>query len=91
MQRMTVDLNAIAVFVETVQARSFTKAAQLLRIPDTTLRSQVEQLEKRLGITLIQHTADGLSVTPAGLAYYESCVRALATMQAAKPDLEDTP
>ena len=59
------DLNAIAVFVKVVQAGSFSQAARLLGMPNTTVSAKVARLEKQLGVTLIQRTTRKLALTEA--------------------------
>ena len=78
------DLNEIAVFVKVVQLGSFSGAGRVLGMPNSTVSTKVSTLEKRLGLTLIQRTTRKLSVTPAGRAYFERCVRALGELEAAE-------
>jgi DNA-binding transcriptional LysR family regulator len=47
-----VDLGGIEVFVKVVQAGSFSRAARLLGMPNSTMSAKVSLLEKRLGATL---------------------------------------
>lgn len=81
------ELDSIAVFVKVVQAGSFSKAAVLLGMPNTTVSAKVAQLEKRLGITLIQRTTRKLNVTPAGQAYFKKCLNALEEIRKAESEL----
>lgn len=81
------DLDGIAVFVKVVQAGSFSAAARLLGIPNTTVSAKVARLEKRLGVTLIQRTTRKLHVTPAGHAYFERCVRGLEEIDTAEAEV----
>lgn len=81
------DLDAIAVFVKVVQAGSFSKAARLLDMPNTTVSAKVARLEKRLGVTLIQRTTRKLHITPAGQAYFTRCMRGLAEIETAEAEL----
>jgi len=81
------DLDAIAVFVKVVQAGSFSKAARLLGMPNTTVSAKVARLEKRLGVTLIQRTTRKLYVTPAGQDYFARCMRGLAEIETAESEL----
>ena len=81
------DLDAIAVFVKVVQAGSFTKAAQLLKMPGSTVSAKVLSLEKSLGVTLLQRTTRKLHVTQAGDVYFKRCVRALEELQVAETEV----
>jgi DNA-binding transcriptional LysR family regulator len=81
------DLDGIAIFVKVVQAGSFSGAARLLGVPNTTVSAKVARLEKRLGVTLIQRTTRKLHITPAGRAYYERCVRGLEEIESAEAEV----
>lgn len=81
------NLEAIAVFVRVVQAGSFTQAAKLLNMPNSTVSAKVAALEKELGITLLQRTTRSLHLTEAGEVYFRRCLRALEELQAAENEL----
>jgi DNA-binding transcriptional LysR family regulator len=80
-------LDDVSVFVKVVQAGSFSQAARLLSMPNTTVSAKVAALEKRLGVTLIQRTTRKLNVTEAGEAYFRRCVVALEELQAAETEV----
>jgi DNA-binding transcriptional LysR family regulator len=80
-------MDEIAVFVEVVDAQSFTHAAQRLGMPVTTVSAKVARLEQRLAATLIRRTTRRLDVTDVGRRYYEHCVRALAEIAEAEEEL----
>ncbi|CAM3647227.1 HTH-type transcriptional regulator DmlR [Vibrio aerogenes CECT 7868] len=81
------NLEHIDVFVEVVDAQSFTRAAARLGMPTSTVSARIARLEQRLGVTLIQRTTRQLSVTAAGRRYYEHCVRALSEVASAEQEL----
>jgi DNA-binding transcriptional LysR family regulator len=70
-------LTAIAVFTRVVDSGSFSAAADHFNLSKSTASKLVIALEQRLGTRLLQRTTRRLSVTEAGAAYYESCVRLL--------------
>lgn len=82
------DLDGIAIFVKVMQAGSFSRAAKLLGMPNSTVSAKVSALEKRLGVTLLQRTTRKLRATQAGEAYFQRSVRALDELQAAENELE---
>jgi DNA-binding transcriptional LysR family regulator len=84
-ERMNMD--GIDVFVEVVDAQSFTRAAARLGMPTTTVSAKVARLEERLGITLIQRTTRQLRITSAGRSYYNYCIRALAEIAEGEREL----
>lgn len=75
------DLDAIAVFVKVVEAGSFSGAARLLKMPNTTVSAKVAALEKRLGVMLIQRTTRKLFVTEAGERYFHHCASAVREIE----------
>lgn len=83
------DLDGIAIFVKVLQAGSFTGAAKLLGLPNSTVSAKVAALEKRLGVTLLQRTTRKLRATQAGEAYYQRAARAIEALQAAEHELEN--
>jgi len=82
-----VDLDGIAVFVKVVQAGSFSQAAKLLNMPNSTVSAKVAALEKRLGVTLLQRTTRRLHLTEVGEGYFRRCMTALEELQTAENEL----
>ena len=81
------ELDAVAVFVKVVEAGSFSGAARLLKMPNTTVSAKVAALEKRLGATLILRTTRKLHVTEAGRKYFERCALAIKSVELAESEL----
>src|SRR5688572_30051545 len=77
---------AMRVFVRVVEAGTFTKAADSLRMPKPTVTKLVQSLENHLRIRLLNRTTRRVSVTPDGSAYYERVVRLLGDLE----DIEST-
>ena len=53
-------------FVKIVEAGSFSRAAALIHVAQPALSQQIHELEERLGVTLLQRSARGVSPTAAG-------------------------
>lgn len=70
-------LDGIDIFVEVADAQSFTRAADRLGQPTTTVSRKIAKLEERLGTSLIRRTTRKLSLTEAGERYYAFCAQAL--------------
>lgn len=83
MSRTTL-LAGVDVFVEVVNARSFSRAAARLGMPATTVSARIRRLEDRLGTALLQRTTRRLSLTDAGERYYALCVDAIDLVQQAE-------
>src|SRR3954469_25581206 len=64
------DLNDMLFFAEVVDRGSFAEAGRVLGIPKSKLSRRVSELEKRLGVRLLQRTTRKLSLTEAGELYH---------------------
>jgi DNA-binding transcriptional LysR family regulator len=71
------DLNEMAIFAIVVNTGSFTKAADKLKLPKSTVSRKVSQLEKRVGVRLINRTTRNLKPTETGKLYYTQCLKML--------------
>lgn len=80
-------LNGIRAFVQAEQSGNFARAADRLGLSQSAISKAVARLEDRLGVQLFFRTTRHLSLTDEGRAYYESCVRALAELEAAESAL----
>jgi DNA-binding transcriptional LysR family regulator len=70
-------LELLRIFMRVVDSASFTRAANTLDLPRSTISSAVRQLEERLGTRLLHRTTRQVSATHDGLAFYERCQRLL--------------
>ena len=69
------DLNQLMVFAKVAEKQSFTKAALELGMEKSTVSSKISQLEKRLGIRLLNRTTRLVTLTEAGEGYFQHCRR----------------
>lgn len=67
-------LDDMALFVEVVKANSFSKAAENLDMPKSTLSVRINKLEEAIGLKLLNRTTRKIEVTEAGQLYYEKAV-----------------
>ena len=77
-------LDTIRLFVRVVETSSFSKAARLEGVVQSTASKQVAALEKRLGTQLLRRTSRGLSTTEAGRDFYDTVGQILAELAAAE-------
>ncbi len=70
-------IQAMRVFARVVETGSFTRAADSLAIPKGTVTKQIQALEARLHVKLLNRTTRRVTVTPDGAAYYERASRLL--------------
>jgi LysR family transcriptional regulator for bpeEF and oprC len=80
---MHTDKNAMALYVRVVEAGSFSKAAARERVPVSTVSRRIADLEKALGVRLLERSTRQLRMTEIGQGYFESCRRGLAEFEAA--------
>lgn len=76
------DLNSAQIFVRVVQKGSFTAASRYMSIPIATVSRRVSELEKSLGIRLLERSTRRLRLTDAGSTLYEFVSRGLQDMDA---------
>ncbi|PIF53011.1 DNA-binding transcriptional LysR family regulator [Pseudomonas sp. 29] len=79
--------DAMQAFARVVEAGSFTKAAETLHMSKTTVTQQVQQLEARLRVKLLNRTTRKVNVTADGAVYYERVIRLLADLDDAETSL----
>lgn len=68
-----IDLNELYLFAQVVDIGNFSAASRKLNIPKTTISRRMANLEKRLGVTLIQRNTHQFFITPIGQQYYQHC------------------
>lgn len=71
-------LNAMSAFIQVVEQKSFTKAAQILNLPRSTLTDAIKQLEIQLNTRLLFRTTRQVRLTDEGEIYYDRCKYILA-------------
>src|ERR1700723_457849 len=76
--------DAMRVFSRIVERRSFTKAANDLGLPRSSVTDAVRMLEARLGVRLLQRTTRHVRPTLDGEAYYQRCVRLISDLEDAE-------
>jgi DNA-binding transcriptional LysR family regulator len=79
--------DAMQAFARVVEAGSFTKAADTLRMSKTSVTQLVQQLEARLRVKLLHRTTRKVRVTADGAVYYERVLRLLADLDDAETSL----
>lgn len=76
-------------FLRVVEAGSFSKAARLIGITQSTASKQIAALEKRIGVQLIRRTSRGLAPTEAGQRYYDDALRLVDEFEALEDAVSD--
>lgn len=78
------DLNQLLVFVEVARQGGVTAAAKVLNMPRSTVSRWVQELEKRLGVRLLQRTTRSVQLTEVGEGYYQRGLRVVESAQEAQ-------
>jgi DNA-binding transcriptional LysR family regulator len=76
--------DAMRVFTRIVERRSFTRAADDLDLPRSSVTDAVKGLEARLGVSLLQRSTRHVSPTLDGEAYYRRCVNLISDLEDAE-------
>jgi len=84
-----VDLNATALFVRVSEFRSFSEASKRLGIPISTVSRKISELEKSLGVRLLERSTRHFRITELGEEYYHYCRRGLEEIEAGELALND--
>ncbi|MCK6424986.1 MAG: LysR family transcriptional regulator [Burkholderiaceae bacterium] len=85
----TIDLSRIGAFVKVVQTGSFTRAAEALDTHKAQLSRLVSQLERELGVRLLERTTRSLSLTEAGREFHERSLVILAAVEDARLAMQE--
>ena len=74
----------MTVFVRSVEEGSFSAAARALQMSPSAVSKQIQRLEDRLGVRLLNRSTRSLQLTDEGRAYYERCARIAEDIDAAE-------
>lgn len=69
------------VFARVVECANFTRAADTLGLPRSSVSAAVQELEGRVGARLLHRTTRSVSLTQDGAALYERCLRLIADVE----------
>ena len=83
------DLNAVALFAVVAERGSFTRAAEHLGMPISTVSRKVAELELAIGARLLERSTRHLRVTEIGAAYLAHCRRGLEAFEMADLVVQD--
>jgi len=87
-------IQAMRAFTRVVETGNFTKAADSLSMPKASITKQVQALESRLQVRLLNRTTRRVTVTADGAAYYERASRLLSDLddiEASMTNAQSTP
>jgi len=68
-----VSLETLKIFCDVVRQKSFSRGASMNHVSQSAASQGILQLEKRLGVKLIDRSKRPVALTPEGQVYYEEC------------------
>lgn len=77
-------IDLFRIFVRVVDCASFTRAADTLGLPRSTVSAAVAELEGRIGARLLNRTTRKVAPTQDGSAFYIRCLRLVADVEEAE-------
>jgi len=80
-QRPVDRIDLFRIFTRVVDCSSFTRAADTLGVPRSSVSAAVQELEKRVGARLLHRTTRKVSPTQDGIAFYDRCQRVISDME----------
>ncbi len=83
------DLRRIEIFCRIVELKSFTKAAEAVRLSQPTVSEHIRLLEEDLGEKLLERSGREIAATPAGRLFYKFARRLLNTRDEARQALAE--
>lgn len=83
------DVRQLRYFVEIVEAKSFTKAAERVHVAQPALGFQIRKLEDELGVALLHRHSRGVDPTEAGRALLRHAHAILRQIELARQELMD--
>ncbi|EHK62938.1 LysR family transcriptional regulator [Achromobacter arsenitoxydans] len=80
-------LHGMELFAEVAKAHSFSRAAAALGVPPSTVSRHVAELERSVGLRLLNRNTRRVELTEAGRLYFERCRRIVAEAEVAHEEL----
>src|SRR6185369_2949233 len=84
------DLNAMYLFAKVVEHGSYSAAARALGLQTSKLSRRISDLERQLGVRLLQRTTRRVTVTEIGQTYYQHCAALEAEAIASQEAIDRT-
>ncbi|CAG4886671.1 LysR family transcriptional regulator [Paraburkholderia gardini] len=82
-------LNYMRLFVEVARAKSFRRAADALNMPNSTVSRHIAELEKTIGLRLLNRSTRKVELTEAGEVYFRRCQSIVEEARIAHESLRD--
>jgi LysR family transcriptional regulator for bpeEF and oprC len=83
----TIQIELSRLFVKVVQHGGYSKAANALRLPKSTISKAIKRLEDETGTKLLIRTTRSQTLTAAGRLFYETCLEPIQILENAQKSL----
>lgn len=83
----TIGIELTRLFVKVVQHGSYSRAAEVLRVPKSTISKAITKLEIETGTKLLVRTTRSQTLTTAGRLFYETCLGPIQILEDAQKSL----
>src|SRR5580698_6500155 len=83
------DLNSLVIFAKVVEANSFSEAARRLKMPVSSVSRRIAELEKLLGVSLLERSTRGLRLTDIGAGVLDYARRGAELSEAVDSTVSD--
>jgi LysR family transcriptional regulator, regulator for bpeEF and oprC len=80
-------IELVQIFVQVVKSGSFSRAAEALKIPKSTVSKGLTKLEKDSGTKLLLRTTRSQTLTAEGRIFYDACLGAIESIENAHKSL----
>ncbi len=80
-------LETLRLYCDVVRLRSFSRGAELNYVSQSAASQAVQQLERELGVALVDRTRRPFAVTPEGQSFYLACRGLLESWEKAKAEI----
>lgn len=84
------DLTDMYMFAKVIEYGGYSAASRALGIDTSKLSRRVAELEKRLGVHLVNRTTRSISLSDTGETFYRHCLAMVAEAEAAREVIEQT-
>lgn len=81
------ELDLTRIFVKVIQNSSFSRGAEILKMPKSTVSKAITRLEKETGTKLLLRTTRSLTLTAAGRSFYEASLGPVTQLEDAQKSL----
>lgn len=82
-------ISRVGIFIEVVKHESFAGAARALGLTGPAISKQVQSLEQKLGIKLLNRTTRHVGLTEEGAVYFEKARQALEDLDEAEQQIQE--